>query len=151
MSLRAVVLASAGLGVGAIGLIYLAKPDLLLDVYGMEIQSTSEANILRSGSGGLFLALAILFGLGALDARFTRTSLVTLLTFMTGLAVGRVVSIATDGWPHPVLVVVMLVETLYARLAGYLVRDRRAAESSRGKGHPEPSGRRSSRSTTCRW
>jgi uncharacterized membrane protein len=66
MRLKKLVLGSAGLGIAVIGLIYLLAPHLLLDVYGVDIQSPSEANIFRSGSGSLFVAMAILFCLGAL-------------------------------------------------------------------------------------
>jgi hypothetical protein len=52
MSLNKMVLGSAGLGIAGIGLTYLFVPHLLLDVYGFHIQSPSEANIFRSGSGG---------------------------------------------------------------------------------------------------
>jgi hypothetical protein len=93
------VLGSAGLGIAGIGLTYLFVPHLLLDVYGFHIQSPSEANIFRSGFEGLFVALAILFCLGAANPRYTRTSLVTMFAFMSGLAVGRLVSIVADGWP----------------------------------------------------
>ncbi len=65
MSLNKMVLGSAGLGVAVIGLTYLLAPRLLLDVYGVDIQSPSEANIFRSDSGALYVALAILFCLGA--------------------------------------------------------------------------------------
>ena len=122
MSLNKIVLGSAGLGIAVIGLTYLFVPRLLLDVYGVDIQSPSEANIFRSGSGGLFVALAILFCLGAFNPRYTRTSLVTLFTFMSGLVVGRVVSIVADGWPHALLTAVLVVEASYAGAAAYLLR-----------------------------
>ncbi|MGQ4390510.1 DUF4345 domain-containing protein [Streptomyces sp. SAS_270] len=122
MSLNKMVLGSAGLGIGVIGLIYLLTPDLLLDVYGVDIQSSSEANIFRSGSGSLFVAMAILFCLGASNMRYTRTSLITLFTVMSGLAVGRVVSIVADGWPHALLTAVLVVEASYAGAAAYVLR-----------------------------
>ncbi|MEU6227090.1 DUF4345 domain-containing protein [Streptomyces sp. NPDC047042] len=122
MSLKKVVLGSAGLGLGVIGLIYLLVPRFLLDVYGVDIQSPSEANLFRSGSGSLFVAVAILFCLGAANTRYTRTSLVTLFTFMSGLAVGRVVSIVADGWPHALLIAVLVVEAFYAGAAAYVLR-----------------------------
>ena len=81
LNLKKLVLGSAGLGIAVIGLIYLLAPHLLLDVYGVDIHSPSEANLFRSGSGSLFVALAILFFLGAANTRYTRTSLVTLFTF----------------------------------------------------------------------
>ena len=116
------VLGSAGLGIAGIGLTYLFDPRLVLDVYGVDIQSASEANIFRSGSGGLFVALAILFCLGAANPRYTRTSLVTMVAFMGGLAVGRVVSIVADGWPHPVLIAVLVIEASYAGAAASALR-----------------------------
>lgn len=122
MSLHKMVLGSASLGVAVIGLIYLLAPHLLLDVYGVDIQSPSEANIFRSGSGSLYIALAILFCLGASHTRYTRTSLVTLFTFMSGLAAGRLVSIVADGWPHPLLIAVLVVEASYAGAAAYALR-----------------------------
>ncbi|MET9792784.1 DUF4345 domain-containing protein [Streptomyces canus] len=66
--------------------------------------------------------MAILFCLGASNTRYTRTSLITLFTFMSGLAVGRVVSIVADGWPHPLLIAVLVVEASYAGAAAYLLR-----------------------------
>ncbi|MET9658601.1 DUF4345 domain-containing protein [Streptomyces sp. NPDC006510] len=122
MSLKKPVLGSAGLGIAVIGLIYLLAPHLLLDIYGVDIQSPSEANIFRSGSGSLFVAVAILFCLGASNTRYTRTSLITLFTFMSGLAVGRLVSIVADGWPHPLLIAVLVVEASYAGAAAYVLR-----------------------------
>ncbi|WP_217241738.1 DUF4345 domain-containing protein [Streptomyces sp. AC555_RSS877] len=122
MSPNKVVLGSAGLGIAVIGLIYLLAPHLLLDIYGVDIQSPSEANIFRSGSGSLFVAVAILFCLGASNTRYTRTALITLFTFMSGLAVGRVVSIVVDGWPHPLLIAVLVVEASYAGAAAYVLR-----------------------------
>ncbi|WP_158226894.1 DUF4345 domain-containing protein [Amycolatopsis vastitatis] len=122
MILKKIVLGSAGLGVAVIGVIYLLAPHLLLDVYGVDIQSPSEANIFRSGSGALYVALAILFLLGAFNTRYTRTSLVTLFTFMSGLVVGRLVSIVADGWPHVVLIVVLVVEASFAGAAAYALR-----------------------------
>jgi uncharacterized protein DUF4345 len=122
MSLNKIVLGSAGLGLALIGLIYLLVPHVLLDVYGFDIQSPSEANIFRSGSGSLFVAMAILFCLGAFNPRYTKTSLVTLFTFMSGLAVGRLVSVVADGWPHALLIAVLVVEASYAGAAAYLLR-----------------------------
>ncbi|MEU0208570.1 DUF4345 domain-containing protein [Streptomyces canus] len=122
MRLKKLVLGSAGLGIAVIGLIYLLAPHLLLDVYGVDIQSPSEANLFRSGSGSLFVAVAILFCLGAFDTRYTRTSLITLFTFMSGLAVGRLVSIVADGWPHALLIAVLVVEASYAGAAAYVLR-----------------------------
>jgi hypothetical protein len=76
------LLGSAALGVAAIGVIYLFTPQTLLSVYEIDLRSASETNLYRSGYGGLFLAFAILFALGALETHHSRTAQLALLTFM---------------------------------------------------------------------
>jgi hypothetical protein len=116
------ILGSAALGIAAIGAIYLFTPQTLLSIYGIDLRSASEANLYRSAYGGLFLAFALLFGLGAIGARHSRTALLALLTFMGGLAVGRLVSVVADGWPHPLLTAVLVVELAYAGAAGVVLK-----------------------------
>jgi len=116
------LLGSASLGVAAIGVIYLFTPHTLLSVYGIDLRSASETNLYRSGYGGLFLAFAILFALGALGTRHSRTAQLALLTFMGGLAVGRLVSLVADGWPHPLITAVLVVELIYAGAAGVVLK-----------------------------
>lgn len=122
MDLNKLVLGSAGLGVAAIGAIYLVAPQMLLDVYGIHLQSASEANILRGAYGGLFSAFALLFCLGAVSQEYTRTAQIALLAFMGGSAVGRLVSIVVDGQPHMLLVAVFVVELVYACAAALLLK-----------------------------
>lgn len=116
------LLGSASVGIAAIGVIYLVRPQTLLSVYGIDLRSASEANLYRSGSGGLFLAFAILFALGALRACHARTALVALLTFMGGLAVGRLVSLVADGLPHPLIMAVLAFELIYACAAALVLK-----------------------------
>jgi len=116
------LLGSASLGVAAIGVIFLFTPQTLLSVYGIDLRSASETNLYRSGYGGLFLAFAILFALGALGTHRSRTAQLALLTFMGGLAVGRLVSVVADGWPHPLITAVLVVELIYAGAAGVVLK-----------------------------
>ena len=116
------LLGSAALGVAAIGVIYLFTPQTLLSVYGIDLRSASETNLYRSGYGGLFLAFAILFALGALETHHSRTAQLALLTFMGGLAVGRLVSVVADGWPHTLITAVLVVELIYAGAAGVVLK-----------------------------
>ena len=116
------VLGSAGIGVVAIGVIYLAAPEILLDVYGIEIRSSSEANLFKAAYGGLFLAFGSLFLLGAVRVAYAEPAKIALLIFMSGLAVGRLVSLVADGRPHVLIMVVHGVEVVYAVAAAYILR-----------------------------
>jgi hypothetical protein len=99
----------------------LVAPNAVLGLYGMGIQSVSEANIVRSACGGIFLAFSVLFGLGALKDSYKKEGLIALLTFMGGLALGRAVSFIADGTPHLLLVGVFVVEIAYVSASGYLL------------------------------
>jgi nitrate reductase gamma subunit len=72
MKFIAFILLSAALGIGAIGVGYMLVPDWMYSLYGIGIESVNEANMVRGAYGGLFVASAVLFLLGALQAQFTR-------------------------------------------------------------------------------
>lgn len=123
MNVNGLVLGSAGAGIAALGASYLVDPNLVLNVYGFSIQSASEANLFRAACGGMFVGFALLFCAGALKAQLARTAQFALLAFMGGLAIGRLVSMATDGVPHVVLVVALAVEVTYSGAAFYLLQN----------------------------
>lgn len=117
MNMKAWALGSASAGTALIGLTYLISPQAILDVYGVSLQSVNAANLLRGAYGGLFVTFAALFCAGAVKAEFARPALLSLLAFMGGLAIGRIVSLMTDGIPHPVLIAMFIVEVFYACVA----------------------------------
>jgi hypothetical protein len=117
------VLGSSALGVAAIGAIYLIAPQAFLDIYEIDLRSASETNLYRAAYGGLFLGFAGLFGLGASRGDLAKPAQIGLLTFMGGAAVGRLVSMIVDGWPHPLIVAVFGVELAYFCAATFLLRD----------------------------
>lgn len=121
LKLRALVLLSASLGIGTVGLGYLFMPQSMYGLYGIELESVNEANMVRSAYGGLFLGFALLFLAGARRERFGTPALVALLTFMAGFALGRVVSIFADGVPSPLVFSLIAFEIVYAALAAYLL------------------------------
>ena len=119
--MKSLVLRSAAVAVGVIGLGYLTMPGRVLAFYGVALQSTTEANIIRSAYGGLFVASALLFEIGARRADRSQTALIALAVFMGGFALGRIVSLVVDGVPHPLLVAILVVELGYACAAAFLV------------------------------
>ena len=48
---------------------------------------------------GLYLGMIVLWVLGALRTGLTRVAVISAIVFMTGLAVGRIISIVADGVP----------------------------------------------------
>ncbi|MEM7585322.1 MAG: DUF4345 domain-containing protein [Acidobacteriota bacterium] len=121
MKLKSVVLLSASLGIGVIGLGYLISPQFMYGLYGIEIETVNEANMVRSAYGGLFLGFGILFLMGSLRDQFARPALIALLTFMASFAVGRIVSIVVDGMPAPLILSLIVFEIVYSALAAYLL------------------------------
>lgn len=121
MKLKSVVLLSASIGIGVIGLGYLISPQFMYGFYGIDLETVNEANMVRSAYGGLFLGFAILFFLGARRYQLATPSLIALLTFMASFAVGRVISIIVDGMPSPLILSLIVLEIIYSALAAYLL------------------------------
>jgi hypothetical protein len=122
MKLNTIVLGSAGAGIAAIGATYLLAPNLLLNVYGFSLQSVSEANLFRGAYGGVFIAFALLVCAGVFKESVATPAQFALLTFMGGFALGRMASMAIDGMPHLLLVVIFVVEVAYALAAVHLLK-----------------------------
>src|SRR3712207_4245121 len=100
------VLFSAAVVVGAIGIGYILAPRWVSGLYGIGIDSVNEANMVRAAYGGLFVASALLFVLGATNDGLTRPVLIYLLVFMLGLTCGRTISVLVDGVPSGLIVLV---------------------------------------------
>jgi len=60
---------------------------------------------------GLYLALIVLWVVGAWrGGEPMRTSLISEIEFMSGLAAGRLLSLFLDGWPSPILITYTIAE-----------------------------------------
>ncbi len=121
MKLKSVVLLSASIGIGFIGLGYLISPQFMYGFYGIDLETVNEANMVRSAYGGLFLGFAVLFFLGVRWYQLATPALIALLASMAGFAVGRVVSIIVDGMPSPLILSLIVFEIIYSVLAAYLL------------------------------
>ena len=115
----------AYLWVSAIGLIPIALsygvvPELSLNwLFGISIELPNETHIFR-GVMGLYLALVMLWILGATNERYERAAILSEIFFMSGLAVGRLLSVLVDGWPHWLLASYIVVEAILA-VAGIIL------------------------------
>lgn len=115
----------AYLWVSAIGLIpvalsYGVVPELSMNwLFGITVEVPNEAHIFR-GVMGLYLALVTLWILGAMNENYERAAILSEVFFMSGLAVGRFLSLLVDGWPHWLLVNYLVLEAILA-VAGIML------------------------------
>ena len=121
----------AYLWVSAIGLIPIALsygvvPELSLNwLFGISIELPNETHIFR-GVMGLYLALVMLWILGATNENFEHAAILSEVFFMSGLAVGRFLSLLVDGWPHWLLVNYLVLEAIMAVAGIILLRQGKA-------------------------
>lgn len=107
--------------IGGVALTYLIDPNLLLARYGLETGSAGMDNMLRATYGGLYLACAAIFALGVVFVARLRDSVAFVGIFMTGAAIGRIVSIAAAGSPPESIMPLLYVEIFMAIVAAVLL------------------------------
>ena len=108
------------LSIGMIGVLYLYDPNLLLARYDLATGSAGMDNMLRSTYGGLFLASSLIFALGVFVAERRRDALAFVAIFMTGAALGRIVSIFAVGSPPATIMPLLYFEIVAAVIAAVL-------------------------------
>jgi len=97
-------------GLFVIALSYGVAPAAVLPrALDVTVQGTDLTHIFRAIMG-LYLGMVALWVLGAFWAKLTRAAVIAEVTFMIGLALGRVVSIVIDGIPSALLVVYAVLE-----------------------------------------
>ena len=79
----------------------------------VEINSIDHANIF-SGIMGLYVTMAIFWILGAFNKSLTIPALWSLVIFMTGIGVGRAISMIIDGMPSNPYLLFLLLEVIFA-------------------------------------
>lgn len=104
------------------GVLYLIAPQMMLDVPAIQLHSVNEFHLVRAAYGGGFLGLAALFGAGVRFRSLETSSLLAIATVLSGFALGRLYSIAVDGIPTPLFLVVLGFEVLFAALAAVALR-----------------------------
>jgi len=112
------------IGVFSVSLGYGFLPSLTMPfLYDIEVTNTNLLNILRAISG-LYVALVSFWILGAYNSNIQLPALWSLTIFMTGLALGRVVSILIDGLPSPIFIFYLFIEIIFG-LIGYALLKRK--------------------------
>lgn len=104
------LLLAVALGLAPVALSYGLAPDRSLPwLFGIDARDVNTRHIFR-GVMGLYLASLCFWMVGALIYRLRVPALWSLFVFMSGLALGRILSLLLDGWPHPLLVVYTVLE-----------------------------------------
>ncbi len=122
MNNRKAYLLVSAIGLTPVALSYGVVPELSLNwLFGITVELPNEAHIFR-GVMGLYLAMVALWIIGATNERYERTAIVSEIFFMGGLAVGRLISVVVDGWPHWLLVGYIVIEAILAAAGIILLR-----------------------------
>jgi hypothetical protein len=110
-------------GLFVIALSYGVAPAAILPIaLDVTVESTDLTHIFRAVMG-LYLGMIVLWVLGAFWVNLIRVAVISEVTFMFGLALGRVVSIVIDGIPSMLLVAYAVLEIAMG-LWGVLILNR---------------------------
>ena len=112
-----IFLAFITLSIGAIGIVYLYDPNILLVRYDLETGSPGMDNMLRATYGGLFLGSAFIFLVGILVPSRRRDALIFVAIFMGGNAIGRTASMVTVGAPPDAIMPLLFFEIVATVMA----------------------------------
>ena len=118
--LQRIFLLVTAVGLTPIALSYGLMPEKSLPwLFGIDASSVTTRHIFRAIMG-LYLALIVFWLFGAFSPLLRVPALWSLVVFMIGLAIGRILSLLVDGWPHPLLFVYLILELAFAAF-GWLV------------------------------
>ena len=92
-------------------------------LYEIEVTNTNLLNILRAISG-LYIALVTFWILGAYNSNLQLPALWSLTIFMTGIALGRIVSILIDGLPSPIFIFYLFLEIIFGFIGYKLIKNK---------------------------
>ena len=122
MSKESIFLMVAAVGLMPIALAYGLVPATTVPMlYGVEIDSINLTHIFRAVMG-LYLAMIVFWILGATRESLRFSALCSMVVFMGGLAVGRLLSLFFDGIPGTLLVIYLLLELGFALVAFKLAK-----------------------------
>jgi len=107
-------LLAMGLGLVPVALSYGAMPEQSLPfLYGISDPDLPTRHVFRAVMG-LYLGMICFWLTGALRRDLRTAAMWTVFVFVTGIAMGRLLSLGLDGWPQPFLVVYLIAEIALA-------------------------------------
>jgi len=133
MKKESLFLILVAIGLIPLGITYGAHPSFnLLPISFLdevEINSIDHANIF-SGIMGLYVTMAIFWIIGAFNKSLTIPALWSLVIFMTGIGVGRAISMITDGMPSNPYLLFLLLEVIFAFVGFIFIKSNKSNKSN---------------------
>ena len=109
-------------GVFPVALTYGVNPQITLAyLYDIEVNSINLSNIFRAIMG-LYIALNIFWVIGAFKNTLLLPAMWSLTIFMTGIGLGRLLSLILDGTPYPAFILYMLLEFIFAIFGFFFIK-----------------------------
>ena len=109
-------------GVFPVALTYGVNPQVTLAyLYDIEVNSVNLFNIFRAIMG-LYVALNIFWVIGAFKNTLLLPAMWSLTIFMTGIGLGRLLSLIIDGTPYPAFILYMLLEFIFAIFGFFFIK-----------------------------
>ena len=109
-------------GVFPVALTYGVNPQVTLAyLYDIEVNSVNLFNIFRAIMG-LYVALNIFWVIGAFKNTLLLPAMGSLTIFMTGIGLGRLLSLIIDGTPYPAFILYMILEFIFAIFGFFFIK-----------------------------
>jgi hypothetical protein len=122
MNIRRIFLLVTAIGLTPIALSYGLVPQKSLSyLFDVPVSNINGSHIFRAVMG-LYLALLSFWIVGAFRVQLRQAALYSLVVFMLGLALGRVLSLVVDGMPSLLLIAYLVVEVICGTLGLILLK-----------------------------
>ena len=122
MNIRQIFLLVTSIGLTPIALSYGLVPQKSLSyLFDISVSNINGSHIFRAIMG-LYLALLSFWIVGAFKVQLRQTALYSLVVFMLGLALGRVLSLVVDGMPSLLLIGYLGLELIFGILGLILLK-----------------------------
>ncbi len=115
--LAALALLLGGGAICFIGARSLVAPQAMVQPFSIVLRGPAALSEIRASFGGMHLGVGGFLLAAAFLARLRRPALLLLILYMTGLATGRLASLALDGAPSPLIWRLLVAELLLAALS----------------------------------
>ena len=122
MNIRQIFLLVTAIGLTPIALSYGLVPQKSLSyLFDVSVSNINGFHLFRAIMG-LYLALLSFWIIGAFKVQLRQAALYSLVVFMLGLALGRVLSLVVDGMPNLLLIGYLELELIFGILGLILLK-----------------------------
>jgi Domain of unknown function (DUF4345) len=130
MTLDRFYLLFSGIGLSTIGMSYGISPSNVLPaMLDITIDGTDQTHIFRAVMC-LYFGMSLYWLVAAFTPNWSRHAIISVVFFMAGLAIGRLLSLAIDGVPSLLLVIYMFLEFAMLFFGLYVLKASSAVSST---------------------